>query len=161
MINLHLISFFFFLYLKDRSMGVCIWFSVSLLSNASWISCLVTFSFLTDYLSIGWIASINGESSNFWSVLVNIIGKKCREWENYLVFSRNFVGSLIMCYDQGEAPAFIADDLQGDFSNGLVLKSKGNETVIDMGCNRTVWWFIISNEYYYASICRWRMLGYG
>lgn len=37
----------------------------------------------------------------------------------------------------GEAPAFIADDLQGDFSNGLLLKSKGNETVIDMGCNTT------------------------
>lgn len=57
------------------------------------------------------------------------------------MFLRNRDGSLIMCYDQGEAPAFIADeknDIQGDFSNGLLLKSKGNETVIDMGCNRTV-----------------------
>ncbi|XP_057770319.1 guanylate kinase 2 [Salvia miltiorrhiza] len=33
----------------------------------------------------------------------------------------------------GEAPAFIADD----FSNGLLLKSKGSETIINMGCNRT------------------------
>ncbi|XP_047941166.1 guanylate kinase 2-like [Salvia hispanica] len=34
----------------------------------------------------------------------------------------------------GEAPAFIADD---DVSNGLLLKSKGCETIINMGCNRT------------------------
>ncbi|XP_042024964.1 guanylate kinase 2-like isoform X2 [Salvia splendens] len=33
----------------------------------------------------------------------------------------------------GEAPAFISDD----FSNGLLLKSKGCETIINMGCNRT------------------------
>ncbi|KAG6413645.1 hypothetical protein SASPL_126359 [Salvia splendens] len=34
----------------------------------------------------------------------------------------------------GEAPAFIADD---DVSNGLLLKSKGCETIINMGCNKT------------------------
>lgn len=43
-----------------------------------------------------------------------------------------------LCYDQGKAPAFFADDLQGNFSNGLLLKSKGCETVINMGCSKTV-----------------------
>ncbi|KAL0346250.1 UNVERIFIED_CONTAM: Guanylate kinase [Sesamum radiatum] len=37
----------------------------------------------------------------------------------------------------GEAPAFFEDDLQGDFPNGLLLKSKGCETAINIGCDKT------------------------
>ncbi|KAG8371932.1 hypothetical protein BUALT_Bualt12G0014200 [Buddleja alternifolia] len=37
----------------------------------------------------------------------------------------------------GEAPAFVVDDLKGNFTNGFHLKSKGYETSIDFGCNKT------------------------
>ncbi|KAK6149166.1 hypothetical protein DH2020_016691 [Rehmannia glutinosa] len=38
---------------------------------------------------------------------------------------------------RGEAPAFIVDNLRGNFPNGLHLKSKGCETAINIGCNKT------------------------
>ncbi|KAI3471375.1 hypothetical protein Pfo_030739 [Paulownia fortunei] len=37
----------------------------------------------------------------------------------------------------GEAPAFVADNLKGNFPNGVHLKSKGCETAINTGCNKT------------------------
>ncbi|EYU18753.1 hypothetical protein ABFS82_10G165500 [Erythranthe guttata] len=37
----------------------------------------------------------------------------------------------------GEAPAFVVDYLEGNFTNGLHLKSKGCRTSIDIGCDRT------------------------
>lgn len=43
---------------------------------------------------------------------------------------------------QGEAPAFFADSLLGDFPNGIDLKSKGHKTAISIG-SKIVWWFNI------------------
>ncbi|KAL2480615.1 Guanylate kinase 2 [Abeliophyllum distichum] len=37
----------------------------------------------------------------------------------------------------GEAPAFFVDDLQKDLTNGFPLKSKGHETAINIGHNKT------------------------
>lgn len=61
-------------------------FGVRFFSNAScehkmyiWISCLLTpFYFATDYLLIGWIASINGACS-FFDPFLLIIGKKMKK----------------------------------------------------------------------------------
>ncbi|KAL0334292.1 UNVERIFIED_CONTAM: Guanylate kinase [Sesamum angustifolium] len=52
---------------------------------------------------------------------------------------RNLCSELCFagCDVIGEAPAFFEDDLQGDFPNGLLLKSKGCETAVSVGCNKT------------------------
>ncbi|KAG6428984.1 hypothetical protein SASPL_107023 [Salvia splendens] len=37
----------------------------------------------------------------------------------------------------GEAPAFLVEDLKSNLTNSFHLKSKGCETAVDIGCNRT------------------------
>lgn len=50
---------------------------------------------------------------------------------------------LLSCCNQGEAPAFLVDDLQKDLTNGFHLKLKGHETAINTGDNKTVGWINI------------------
>ncbi|CAA3024860.1 guanylate kinase 2-like [Olea europaea subsp. europaea] len=52
---------------------------------------------------------------------------------------------LLSCCNQGEAPAFLVDDLQKDLTNGFHLKLKGHETAINTGDNKT--YVIAGTEY--------------